>query len=342
LPAIDCTHAALSPKINAVQLDTSLGYEMTTLSVVIATKNRPSELEACLGSVLSQAHLPEEVVVVDQSSTPNASLVRLSGSGKKDRPSIVYLAMPELTGLTQARNTGTVAARSDIVLFLDDDVVLEPEYIVELLRVYEEQGETLGGAGGSDRSPAVLRSTRLSRMAQRVFRLGPFRSLLWEFRVSPPAEPRCCDHLSGCNMSFRRAIVKEFRFDEKLHGYALGEDIEFSRRVAARYKLFFVPGARLTHNESALLRAGAGDRNSDKVFHYYYFFRKNTPLTPGNCACFLWMNVGFLAAALAARNLGAVTGVLDGYWRILKVLRSGAITAELQRLPENGPRAKEL
>ena len=51
------------------------------------------------------------------------------------------------------------------------------------------------------------------------------------------------DWLSGCSMSFRRAVFEMFSFNEELTGYGLGEDVEFSYRVHQRGRLLVTPDA---------------------------------------------------------------------------------------------------
>ncbi|MFA6074536.1 MAG: hypothetical protein WC778_01740 [Negativicutes bacterium] len=60
--------------------------------------------------------------------------------------------------------------------------------------------------------------------------------------------------LSGCNMAYRYETIKNLCFDEYFTAYGLGEDLEFSWRVAKLGRLLFVPEARLIHFESSVAR----------------------------------------------------------------------------------------
>jgi len=53
-------------------------------------------------------------------------------------------------------------------------------------------------------------------------------------------------------MSYRRSVFNEFQFDEKLKGYALGEDFLFSNSIHQRYprSLLLTPDAMATHSYS--------------------------------------------------------------------------------------------
>jgi hypothetical protein len=58
--------------------------------------------------------------------------------------------------------------------------------------------------------------------------------------------------LSGCNMAFRTAVVREHRFDAARFGrYGLGEDLEFTHRLArAGHRLVIDDRARCWHHSA--------------------------------------------------------------------------------------------
>jgi glycosyltransferase involved in cell wall biosynthesis len=92
------------------------------LSVVIPTYNRAPVLERCLEALQAQDPSADEVVVVDDGSdddTPQV-LARHPWVGAVRRPN---------GGRAAAKNTGVEAARGDVVLFLDDDVIATPGLI---------------------------------------------------------------------------------------------------------------------------------------------------------------------------------------------------------------------
>jgi glycosyltransferase involved in cell wall biosynthesis len=88
-----------------------------SVSVVIATRDRPELLRRALAGIWTQEHpAPLEVVVVHDRSEPDHSLERSDG----DR--CIRVVTNERTGgLAGARNTGVAAARGSWVAFCDDD-----------------------------------------------------------------------------------------------------------------------------------------------------------------------------------------------------------------------------
>src|SRR6266849_2510235 len=99
-----------------------------TVSVIIPTKNRAQDLQRTISTLLAQTRMVDELIIVDQSQTQSAID---AGSLR-----LKHVYNPRITGLCQARNQGMKQATGDIWLFLDDDVLLEPDFIQNLLAAY--------------------------------------------------------------------------------------------------------------------------------------------------------------------------------------------------------------
>lgn len=102
-----------------------------TASLVICTRDRPAELARCLASLRQQTRVPDQVLVVDNASRDGATRQAALDAGaayvREDRP-----------GLDIARNTGATHARSDIVVYTDDDVVLHPNWLQQMVRAFDQ------------------------------------------------------------------------------------------------------------------------------------------------------------------------------------------------------------
>src|SRR5581483_12103233 len=117
----------------------------------------------------------------------------------------------------------------------------------------------LGGAEGTVVAAPLAGRRRLANVFSRLFlmnsvgRRGVKRSGF--VAVDPwPATVRLVDCLAGCNMTYRREVFTRFRFDEWYDGYGLGEDEDFSFRVARAWRLVQTPHARLVHWVSPVAR----------------------------------------------------------------------------------------
>lgn len=93
------------------------------VSIVIPAFNRIAPLRLTLRSALrAAAHLPSEIVVVDDGSTPPLAESLLDFA----RAPIAFHRQPN-QGSMIARHTGLLAARGDYILFLDSDDLVHPE-----------------------------------------------------------------------------------------------------------------------------------------------------------------------------------------------------------------------
>ncbi|HVS67852.1 MAG TPA: glycosyltransferase [Mycobacteriales bacterium] len=90
------------------------------VTVVVPTRDRPTQLAACLESLRGALHDGDELVVADSASR-DAKAVALVASNAGAR-----LVRCELPGVNRARNAGWRTGGNPIVLFTDDDVVVDP------------------------------------------------------------------------------------------------------------------------------------------------------------------------------------------------------------------------
>lgn len=275
------------------------------VSVIIPTRNRPDCLRSTVATVLGQVELPREVIVVDQSETAEsreavAGLLARVSPGTQERVRLTYLQDPSLTGGAQARNRGIELARGEILLFLDDDVELEPTFVGELLRAYEENPEATGVSGVVAN---YARPPLLARLWLAAFVRGEFRDdrqpVYWREEASKNADPVQVSRLGGGLMSFRAAAVEHVRFDENLTGVCDGEDVDFCMQLGPRAQLLIAPRARLIHKQSPSGRA------TDHWLRRFsqancYLHHRNRARAATNRACFLWLSIGMALAASAA------------------------------------------
>ncbi|MDQ1696683.1 MAG: hypothetical protein QOJ03_2036 [Frankiaceae bacterium] len=89
------------------------------VSVVVASRDRPEQLARCLASVRAALRDGDELVVVDSASVRRDEVAAVAHR-YADR-----LVRAERPGVNRARNLGWRASRHDVVLFTDDDVVVD-------------------------------------------------------------------------------------------------------------------------------------------------------------------------------------------------------------------------
>ena len=283
-----------------------------SVSAIIPTKNRANDLLAVVRSLFQQTHLPKQVVIIDQSESEE-SRVQVEKAFSEGTPPIrekvqfCYVLDSTISGLTAARNRAMEVAEGDVWLFLDDDVILEPDFIDELLQVYVRKPKAVGVSGVVTNYSLPPRAFRLWSW---LFARGPFRDerqrVYWEAEHLRNSEPIRVSHLGGGLMSFRAEAIRGLRFDDNLRGVSDGEDVDFCARLGRNAILMITPRARLLHRQSPAGREqGHQLRREARAKHYLYY--RNWHYGFRNRLCFFWLNVGYgLAAMVASLRRGSL------------------------------------
>lgn len=224
--------------------------DMPSCSIVIASYNRADMLAETLVSL--HAHLTQigaieqiEVVLIDNNSPDTTPQVM---SQWRQRFPLCVHHRETQQGLSYARNTGMAAARGEVVVFLDDDVELDGQWLPELLTPFRnEKVAVVGGkvlAYGASELPGWL--PREYGYLVSVF--DPFDS------------PRATDKVMGANFALRSRCIRDVgAFDPALgrKGTKLlgGEEVDlFSRIRAAGGIVWYTPSSVVFHKIANKLR----------------------------------------------------------------------------------------
>ncbi|HWA65662.1 MAG TPA: glycosyltransferase [Mycobacteriales bacterium] len=114
---------------------------VAAVTVVVPTRDRPQQLAACLASVRGALRPGDELVVVDSASTDGDAVAAVA-TGAAAR--VVRCPLP---GVNRARNAGWRAGRHSVVLFTDDDVVVDAGWR-DALAAAVTAGEDIGFVTG--------------------------------------------------------------------------------------------------------------------------------------------------------------------------------------------------
>src|SRR5450759_4450190 len=109
-------------------------------SVVVPTKGRPAELDRALRVICAQTEKPVGIVVVDASETPHEVAVDARNCVAEAGISLRILRHPPSTA--RQRNAGIDVVTTPLVLLLDDDVIIAPDYVASLIRRWRAAGLT--------------------------------------------------------------------------------------------------------------------------------------------------------------------------------------------------------
>jgi GT2 family glycosyltransferase len=301
--------------------------ERLAYSAVIPTKDRPEAVSATVENLLDQSRVPDRIVVVDASAAayePSTELVEQAG-----RLGVDLLVVSSRPSVHAQRNLGVRRAETPVVLFLDDDVRIPPNYAEALLARWETAG--LDAFGGIQGTPAdVPRQGKLARTLRRLAMLsyvdpaGEAMMLRRSGKVRFVPEPRGpvqVPVLASGATAYRTDLALAHPFDERFPGYTPGGDLEMSFRIASQASLFQTPEVRWTHLWDSRERISPTRWYVRGRCETYFRLRRldRTPLTLGAFALSLAADGGLaLRDTVRERDLGHVRGYARGVFETLR------------------------
>ena len=212
---------------------------MKKVSIVINTLNRKTHLEKALSSLKCLRYPQFEVVVVNGPSTDDTE--QLLETWKDE----IKIAHCDVANLSVSRNIGIQYASGDIVAFLDDDAVPEPNWLDHLIREYDD--ENVGAVGGYLRNHTGVDYQCRVSICNRLGDSKDFSTYGEAVEACKTSEGDWFLSQTGANSSFRRkCLIEVGGFDEE-YGYFLDETDVNLRIQEAGYELRFAPDAEVHH-----------------------------------------------------------------------------------------------
>ena len=246
------------------------------ISIVIATYNRESVLIETIEHLLSLKVKAAEVLIVDQTAAHTAATeTRLQELHDGHLIRWVRLSKPSITA---AMNHGLRIAKSELVLFVDDDIEPISDLVAEHAKAFAADNSIWATVGQiiqpwqtSDARPAkVGRLTGLNKDM--------------DFRFNSTMDDDVENTMAGNLCVHRQRILSIGGFDENFIGSAIQFETDFARRIVnTGGRIRFLGSAGLNH-----LAAGKGGTRAygshlkcgnalHSVGGYYYAFRNSAP-----------------------------------------------------------------
>jgi GT2 family glycosyltransferase len=280
-------------------------------SLIIASWNGKQLLARCLPRVLEAAAGQEVIVVDDGSEDGSAAFVRESF------PSVRVLALPRNLGFAGANDAAAEVARGEVLVFLNNDMLVEPDFLPPLLSPFDDES-VFAVTARIEMQPrpsprGVIQETGLVRTR---WEKG-FLALVHERPVGEEVLP--VFYGGGGSTAFRRDRFLELGGFDCFYRPFYFEDLDLCYRAQKRgWSILFAPASRLHHLHRGTIGAGRFPRSFvETIFHRNYLL-------------FLWRNLGdprLVKEHLAALRRRLLSGdgdpfFLPGFWRALGRLPS--------------------
>ncbi len=224
------------------------------VSAIVVTYHAGDYLKACLDSLKGQSYPLTEVILINNSASYD-----FYSQIKEILPGIKIYSSPENLFYCGALNKGIGLSTGEFILCLNDDVVLEKNFIKEAMRAFEID-ERIGMASGKIlRSDGrILDSTGLSLSIWRTPRergygrmdCGQYEKVQYIFGVN------------GAVAFYRRKMLEAIKinsdyFDADYRIFY--EDLDIAWRAQnCGWKAYYLPSAIAYHARGATARIGSG------------------------------------------------------------------------------------
>lgn len=237
-------------------------YGQPLVYIVLLNYKRPDLTEACIQSLQALTYPNVRLVVVDNHSRDD-SCKRLSC-----HPSIYrFLASPFNSGYSAGNNLGirlALAEGADYVWILNNDTLVDPEALTQLVQVAEAQGHGLYGS--------VLKDTEKGNFLYAGGVIYPWRGKTRGLTQQEYDNGLRPEYLSGASMLISRRVLEQVGLLEESY-FLYAEDIEYCVRAQrAGFPIVSVPQSTVLHYQ------GAASGGRERPINQYYGHRNRLKL----------------------------------------------------------------
>ncbi|WP_303317391.1 glycosyltransferase family 2 protein [Flavivirga abyssicola] len=296
-------------------------------TLIICTYMRDEPLLKLLFSIKEQTLYPNEILIIDGSL--NDKTKQALEINKFEN--LKYHKVDEKNrGLTKQRNYGInlVSDESEIICFLDDDIILTPDYFENLIKTYSLCTDALA-VGGYIINEVVWEKASETINPNKFYYDGWMRNepsrfkLRYKFGLQPDAAPGFLptfshgrsigflppsreiyqvEQIMGGVSSYKKEVFSNLSFSTYFEGYGLYEDADFSLRLAKIGKLYVNTSAQLYHYHDDSGRPNKFKYGKMVIRNGWYIWRVKYP-NPVFKARIKWHATAFLLTVVRLSNI---------------------------------------
>ncbi|HET6370268.1 MAG TPA: glycosyltransferase [Nitrospiria bacterium] len=300
------------------------------ISTLVPTRDRAGALKRMLDSLSEQSAQPAEMIVVDASTGDETR--RLCGTSVPGLSTKLIHHEANEVGAAAQRNQAMLHATQEWVLFLDDDIIFDPDCILRLWKAIQGN-PNLGGVNAMIVNQKYSPPGRVSRVLFRYLHgrpeasyagkcIGPALNLLPEDRPDLP-DVVSVEWLNlGCTL-YRREALPYPLFPAHFRGYSFMEDVSLSLFVAEKWRLANVRKARIFHeSRPADYKSDiASLAKMELVNRHFIMTRILSRKQPGDYIRLIALEAFGIATSLTSLNrFAALPKVLSGKLSAVRVI----------------------
>lgn len=311
------------------------------ISIIIPTVGRPESLARLLDSLAVQTRSVQEVLVADASGTTETEKV-IADSRWSDAGLHVRRITVSRPNAVRQRAAAIGVAQGEFLLLLDDDVVLEPDCVQQMLTLLKANPDVVAVTADFN-NQTWSQPTQVWRFYLRyVLGLaedawqGKVVGPLLRFGYSPvPADPKPMEWLGAGNSLVRRSAYEAAGgfSDFFLHRCTINEDVDFGLKLSRVGRILFCPAARMAHHHAPGGRVSVTVAAEDDLFNRFMVIHKtigcSMPRSLVLVLCFLSLeSLSNVLGACKRMKLGTTLDLLVG--RLRGLIQAGRVCFKLR------------
>ncbi|MCC8358539.1 glycosyltransferase family 2 protein [Salinimicrobium sediminilitoris] len=297
-------------------------------TLIVCTYRRPDSLMRLLVSVAGQILYPDQILIIDGSPDNRTKEMLELHPGKN----LEYFKVEEEDrGLTRQRNFGIrkTALTSEIICFLDDDIVLTPQYFKNLINTYNRFPDAIGvggyiieevnwqktGAVQHEDSKFVFDGWMRDLGSRNVLRrklgllsdkppgyMPDFSNGFSTGFLPPTGKVYPVEFFMGGVASYKKEVFSKISFSNYFIGYGLYEDMDFCLRASQLGQLYVNTEGQLYHHHEASGRPNRFRYGKMVIRNGWYVWKvkyKETSLQ----ARFKWHSIALVLSIVRLMNI---------------------------------------
>ena len=222
-----------------------------SVSIITVTWNSAKDIVNCINSIKKQTYTDFEILLVDNNSNDNSvDIVR------KHYQDIQIIENKNNLGFAEGNNIGIQKASGEILAFVNPDVILDPDWLNNLVTKLQSSNK-IGGVVGKifymgEKYPKDAIFCTWSK-------IDPFTATPYNFTNNEPASK--VDYLSGAAMLVKKEIIDTVGLLDSNYFLYFEETDWCARMIRAGYDLIYVPNALSWHAVST------STHSDEKIFY---------------------------------------------------------------------------
>ncbi len=230
------------------------------VSVIVPVYNIEKYIDRCIKSILNQTYTNYEIILIDDGSKDNSSIICDEYASKHDKIKVIHKTN---NGLGMARNTGLSVAKGEFIKFVDGDDYIEPDHLENLMNLVNLNDSDTVSCG----------MTRVRKDGSKINKFHTYSDKVFEYKeVLQEIIPRLCGkkpnktdniEMSVCCSLYSSSIIKKFNIQFVSEREFISEDIIFNLDYLVHVKKISFSddvGYMYCDNESSLTTSYRADR----------------------------------------------------------------------------------